>query len=632
MSTSISSTTGAAGRQRAQGRRPPKRMRTPVWRPISRLWRTPMLTAARVVGKLQQPQKAWWPVAAVLSAAALLIIVPVLLAVLVSAIPDGARHRFGIASAPRVRDWLSLGSVVIVAGALVAARLVVAARRRVIVERFANYTCWADPAVSGIATQLVGELGRLGGLFRRAHPDALLPPAVVGENDDGSQCDKGPTCFLTANADGLTRVLEQMAASETSVEVGTLVKIPVGPILSACNQLLGRRRVVGAVHSSDDRRSLLLTAQLIGGRAPGTWRVERRLASAETGCDQAVLGPMVRDLAYRMFTEVSFGGSARVKAVKAFARYLRLYHKYSDRPVASVELLRQAAKELNTAVNEDEAFGVAYYNLGMVYTKLADAHRAECAFLEATRRTPEHWQAHYALAVREFRRVVAPAAADVDGGACATDAARQDKSVTGGRERLEKVVRYCDRALVAGPSARSSTAVVHDLRGMATVRLAASAADSRVYLRAAVRGHRKAVAQAWRELCRAERLRRAENSTDDRRVKQARNNAVAALSHLEQAYACRAKVARASRPGAERQTRLRMLAAAVRAGRDRALADRIARQRCRLAVPTPAVDQDDTRTFQQLIDRRQLALLHDHAVSGETSSRAEDDTHTWPLL
>lgn len=575
MSALISSTTRAAGRPHVERHRPPNRMRGPVWRPISRVWRTPTLIAAKAIGRLQQPQTAWWPVVAVLSAAALLIIVPVLLALLVSAIPDGAKHRFGIAPAPRVHDWLSFGSVLIVAAGLVATRVVVAARRRVIVERFANYTCWTDRAVSGVATQLVGELGRLGDLFRRAHADVLVPPAVVVENHDGSQCGmeparflttspdddgfqygKEPARFLTASADGLTRVLEGMAASEATVEVGTLVKIPVGPMLSACNQLLGRRRVVGAVHSSDDRRSLALTAQLIGGRTTGTWRVERRFASAPTRCDQAVLDAMVRGLAYSMFTEVSFGGSARVKAVKAFAKYLRLYGKSSDTPGASVGLLRQAAQELTKAVNEDEAFGVAYYNLGMIYTKLAETERAEGAFLEATRRTPEHWQAHYALAVLEFTRNVPPAAR---------------------RARLEEVMRHCDRALAAGPPARSSTAVVHDLRGMAAVRLADLASDSRGYFRAAVRDHRRAVAQSWRELCRAERLQRAENSADDRRVKQARKNAVAALRHLAWAYAHRAILARASTPWAERHTRLRRLVAAVRARRDHALANRIFR-------------------------------------------------------
>jgi hypothetical protein len=395
--------------------------------------------------------------------------------------------------APRVRDWLSVGSVVLVAGGLVAMRVVAGARRRVIVERFGDYTGWNSGAGNGVATQLVGELGRIGDLFRQAHSDVLIPRSVKSDGECGNE----PARFLTADTDGLTRVLEEMAASEAQVVVGGLIKIPVGPVLSAFNQLIGRPRVLGALHSSEDGRSLTLTAQLIGGRATGTWRVERQLARDAAGDKQTELGTMVRELAYRMFTELSFDASVRVEAVKAFAKYLQLYHQFSAKSVVPIGLLRQAARELQRAVKEDEAFGVAYYNLGMIYTKLAHAKasheatpnvtrtesardtapaqwrkQAQDAFLKATQRTPEYWQAHYALAAREFIRTLT--AAEVDEGLCEYDDGSRGQRRDRRADRLENVIRRCDRALAAGPPARSSTAVVHDLRGTAMVHLAAT--------------------------------------------------------------------------------------------------------------------------------------------------------------
>ena len=106
------------------------------------------------------------------------MVVPVLLDRVVSVIPNGWRQHFGIADAPYVRDWLSLQSVAIVAAFLIALRLVIGARKRGIIERFANYGDRPKSEVNGVATQLAAELGNIGDLFRQAHADVFtaIPP------------------------------------------------------------------------------------------------------------------------------------------------------------------------------------------------------------------------------------------------------------------------------------------------------------------------------------------------------------------------------------------------------------------------------------------------------------------------
>ena len=251
-------------------------------------------------------------------------------------------------------------------------------------------------------------------------------------------------------------------------------------------------------------------------------------------------------LACRIFTDMTFEGFA--DAGKPYELLLSTFRSSEESHQA--QTLKDAERKLLDALAEDANFGLAYYNLGVVYTRQAHAatlaelapqalgrpgmsarralvaarrDAARVAFWNAIERDPKLWQAHYALAVTQFQAIDS-----IELGHCPRDSSR---------EPLEQVIRGCRPAL-ALCSSDAHAGVVHDLMGMAEVRL--GTADG---FAAGIRDHRAAVVYSWKELCRAERLTLAHPGTGDRRVEQARDNATAALHNLALAYAHRAMLA-----------------------------------------------------------------------------------------
>ena len=224
-------------------------------------------------------------------------------------------------------------------------------------------------------------------------------------------------------------------------------------------------------------------------------------------------------------------------------------------------LLRTAGERLREAVAEDESFGHAHYNLGVVAAKLAEADIAEqtaspwsqpatrtsademsdarwqdarVSFWKATETAPGLWQPDYALAVTIFSQVKPPVRVEESLGT-------RSHSDNVRRELLNQVVRGCDHALVVLHERGPNTARVCDLRGMAAVRLATADPHDRRYFLAAIRDHRRAATLFLRELrCAKHRARTEPDPTNDARVERARDNATAALHNLALAYARRA--------------------------------------------------------------------------------------------
>lgn len=553
-----------------------------------------MLALSRCVGKAQSWDACLWPVAVLFSVVAFLAVAPVLLRLLVSVIPPEIQTRFGIADGPRVRDWLSVDTVLLVFALAAALRMLVRARKRVIVEQFVDYTDRDGKAVRGAATLLVTELARLGDLFRLANTS---PPAVGFERRGGFQAGKDAASFLPANADGLTEALEGAVASDAKLEVGA-VKVPIGVVLSLLNRAVRGPCVVASVHFTKAGVGPTLSAQLVRGRrAAAIWRVDPPSEAHDARTASAYLDTMIHELAVRMFTTLSFEGSERWRAVWAFASYLRLYRDLSGTPEEQMRQLKCAEGELHKAIAADKRFGIAHYNLGVVYTNLAQEteraaeqasqeltgpcpeklhavsamrreaasvapaasgehtshiggarrpyvdcldrprrEKARVAFWTATQTTPDDWQPHYALAVTQFSEMAQSEPIDIDTFLTADDDSR--------RIRLERVIRSCDQALALRPDGRSSKAIVHDLRGMAAIRLVRPGLpDGRARFRAGIHDHQIAVVDSWRELRRAERIARANSTAATGRLEKERNNATACLHNLALAYGRRALLA-----------------------------------------------------------------------------------------
>jgi tetratricopeptide (TPR) repeat protein len=509
-----------------------------IWLWLMRLLRYPLRRVYRGWGSMRRrvTLKGWWPLAKVfLVVVGILFAVPVVLHWLVSAFNStGLAKKWGVARAPDVKDWLTPLDVAVLFVVALFMRWLSQARERVVVEGFVDHTTDDATAVRGLSDMLVTELARLRELYRRVNAGAI-PTAVGVERQGGFARGKEAAPFLSVTADDVTDVLEGAVASDARVELGP-AKIPIGPILGVFNRMVRGPRIIASVHRTEAGGGPTLTAQLVGGNVVGTWRVDQEHEPESAAERKAFLDTMVRELACRIFTELTLGASVRWQAVQAFNEYLRLYGESRTRPRDRARYLKLAQGKLLEAVAEDETFHLAYYNLGVTYMQIAQAElnaerssddltspagfnrreldrtrkeAAKVAFTKATEKKPEAWEGHYALAVTMMSEI--------------TPIDVKDELMVGDERTLRDVVRRCRQALAIRPP-KAAAASVHDLAGMAQTRLGEYGP--------AVSSHRMAVKFAWMELCRAEREQRARPEVSRERSERATVNAVAALHNM----------------------------------------------------------------------------------------------------
>jgi tetratricopeptide (TPR) repeat protein len=525
-----------------------------TWLTLSNLWRYPTLWLYRGLGRLQRiTTRGWWPFVTTLALViAILILSPLVLDLAASGLK--ALGVNGVDPAPKVGEWLSLLNVVLLMIVVLFVRWISSARNRVVVEGFVDFTKDNATAVSGLSTLLVTELGRLRDLYDQID-DLSVPTAVGVEQHGGFGRGKEAAGFLTVSADDVTNVLEGAIASDARIEMGP-AKIPIGPVLAFFNRLTRGPRLTGSVHLTEAGGGPTLTAQLIGKESSGTWRVDQPHEPESPEQRKAFLDSMVRELACRMFTQLTLRGSVRWKAVKAFNDYLRFYDESRRTPRDRGRFLKKAQGKLLEAVAEDERFDLAYYNLGVIYTQLAqtellaeqesddatsradfqraqlnDARReaARVAFLRAAAKNPERWEAYYAQAVTRFSRINPFEIGDT------LEPDEKNPEDKKRREDLHAVIALCEQTLAISPKHGATRGAVYDLLGMAQIRLGEN-------LLAALKNHRRAVHRSWMEYCRASRRDRARSTGQPELVDRARANATAALHNLAFAYERRALI------------------------------------------------------------------------------------------
>ena len=253
---------------------------------------------------------------------------------------------------------------------------------------------------------------------------------------------------------------------------------------------------------------------------------------------------MVAEIACRMFTDLTLRGSVRWQAIQAFTGYLELYWESLRTPKNRATYLKQSEGKLLEAVAEDETFDLAFYNLGVVYSQLAQAEffavaaaeyperkatdpaaahaarieAARAAFTRAISLNLARWEAVYALAVHEFSAYQQRKWKAANG-----DAVRR-------RHELRSILRRCERVLELerwNPQA-------YDLMGMAQLELGVLGGELEL-MDAAVRNHGRAVTRSWTRLCRAEYRERRTPPTGESVRPGARANAAAALHNLAHA-------------------------------------------------------------------------------------------------
>lgn len=470
----------------------------------------------------------------------------------------GLWQDLGAKKTPGVGQWFSVPVLFGVFVGGLAVHALVRARSRVVVDQFVDYTQGDAKAVDGLATLLVAELSSLSQLYREVNDQLSVPLAVGAEQRGGFGRGKEPGTFLTVRADEVSDPLQGSVASEVKVEMAGIL-IPVGAVLALLGRLVRGPRVLGSVHRTEAGGGPTLTAQIVGRGPVLTWRVDHEVATPAAPVSGYV-PTIVSEMAMRMFTDLNFGGGARWRAVQEFTEYLRFYQECLRTPRHRARLLKEAEGRLINAVAEDDGFDLAFYNLGVIYSQLAQEEltsaqssdvvrwrwdlepeqireariaAATSAFARALDSNPGRWEAHYALAVHRFASMRALQPGDV-----ASVESEQGQA-------LAEVESLCNRVLELQPP----FAYADDLLGMALVRLGR--------FEEGMKHHRRAVRRWWRQLCQAERIDAAQPTPRPTQLLRARANATAALHNLGLAHMSQAMAGSETSPIRSRLSFLR---------------------------------------------------------------------------
>ncbi|MDD1708276.1 MAG: hypothetical protein LUQ33_03780 [Methanoregulaceae archaeon] len=368
------------------------------------------------------------------------------------------------------------------------------ARHNVVLSDFVDHTnTQADSKKPGLSSILVIELRRLRDLYQEV--DERRPISSLG----------GRRSLLdyAISVDDTGNLLEKALASETSVKLGPF-SVPVGVIAGVAGRIVQGPRISGGFHKDGDLYTL--TAQMYGKTAK-SWKVEGRLAPKDElfademnltiprwpdgrvmlsrGTDDSVktIDPMLRELACRIFTDCTTGGSTRWRATYAFNEGIREYRKTIYSSKDWLLNLKNAEHRFLEAISEDNYFDLAYYNLGVVYTELYERKMnrepAQKAFLSAVKHNPGRWQSYFSLALNRF--------------AMGTDVQSYDRTL------LEDVIHHCNQAIALS----RGNSKIHDLLGICHRILASQLQypDNKEQFIKSARNNTIAAGNAWKTIC-----------------------------------------------------------------------------------------------------------------------------------
>jgi tetratricopeptide (TPR) repeat protein len=445
-------------------------------------------------------------IASTLAGVSLVLLVgPAVLNSLLGLVPDSMWQTLQAGDGSVGRVWSVTNALAVWAG-LTALLWVVRARKRIVVEEFAV----AGGEEARLAGRLLDELSRIRSLYDRVNHEDSSPLSVGVKAMEDLKPGVELGQFLSVTADDLGATLNDVVATKATVPIVGL-QLPIGLLASIFGRLARGPRLRGTLdHTSSGGPTL--TVELVGGPNPRRWSVD--------GAGPADADAMLAELACRVFNDLSLGGSVSWRASRAFNEYLELLSQ--GRSCDRVTNLKRAEGKLLEAVAEDQRFDLAFYNLGIVYSLLADTERAAAERSEYTKPSDRPLEAYYgrldaaraaferasgidrertdpvyALAVHRFTRT-------------------EDLDVDG----LVEIVKHCKRVIELKPD----HAQAHDLKGMALLALG-QAADSEA-------SHEIAAKLATRRLRRAVLAKHAGPPTADDPVPGARANLAAALRNL----------------------------------------------------------------------------------------------------
>jgi tetratricopeptide (TPR) repeat protein len=232
------------------------------------------------------------------------------------------------------------------------------ARRLPIIEEFVS----VDPGqptdkdvhASGLAVLLVSKIHRYTSLFRPV--DEQRPIGTATQAGAGARAEQ---TLPTLGAEAADDLLRSAVTTEAKVSLGPL-QVPIGAVLAIAGKLVQGPRIRGTLYREEQRRVLI--AQMTGRGTSHLWRVE--------GDPGRSLNAMVEELACRIFNDVALGSNLRWKAVSCFAEGIAAFRDSLRTPRDWLLRLQTARDRFVEAIAEDNDFGLATYNLGVVYAEL----------------------------------------------------------------------------------------------------------------------------------------------------------------------------------------------------------------------------------------------------------------------
>ena len=261
----------------------------------------------------------------------------------------------------------------------------------------------------GISSLLVVKLNRLNRLYHQVDEARLVSSMAMMEQKLGS-------AIKVEEGDLSTNIFTK----ESTLTMGG-VSIPGNVINSLIDRLAGRPKIYGSLHKEGDRE--ILTARISTGERTLSWIVdgqEEQILPAAPGAsdpkDKAAKrtrDDMVAELACRIFTDLTFDEAKMVpwKATWHFTQGLRKYRENLNAKNNYKPMLEDAARSFHRALQEDDDYPWAHYNLAVVYIEIANLENISSdkkkEYLDSARQTlcssieryPKNWQSYYALAL-----------------------------------------------------------------------------------------------------------------------------------------------------------------------------------------------------------------------------------------
>ena len=208
------------------------------------------------------------------------------------------------------------------------------------------------------------------------------------------------------------------------------MKIPIQSISNILSHILGSPKIVLDLHhrkeigisvdkenndSTKEKTSLsgkksewFLTASMSGREGLRTWLVDSPDSLEEEANEKGrSVEDIVTEMAHRIYTSLqadATGESINWRAMWKFNEGLRAYRDCLNTTRKHKYYLSMAEKSLMDAIEEQNNFSLAYYNLGVVYAELNQLNASESCFQKAVASDPQLWEAYYAQGIASYRQ------------------------------------------------------------------------------------------------------------------------------------------------------------------------------------------------------------------------------------